>query len=141
MNAHQVLFLTDNCDTAALWVSSVCQSQKKYAVTIAHQRSISTQAVTNSGLIIIEVESTKPVNALRLCQLLRSRTETPILFLSSLDDEEYEVEVYKAGADDYLLKPISPDLLHAKLRAWQRWVAPVPTWSWPLTKIGSCPKL
>jgi DNA-binding response OmpR family regulator len=129
MNIHQVLFLTENSDTGASWFCGVSQSQKKYSVTVAHQRSISSQVVTTFDLIIVEVEATKPLSAIWLCQCLRSHTEVPILFLSSLNDEEYEIEAYQAGADDYILKPVSSDLMHAKLRAWQRWVVADPIWS------------
>ncbi len=133
MNIHQVLFLTESndsdSDTGSPWFSGEQQLQKKYSVTVAHQRSISSQAVATFDLLIVEVEATKPLSALRLCQCLRSYTEAPILFLSSLNDEEYEIEAYQAGADDYILKPVSPDLMHAKLRAWQRWVVAAPIWS------------
>lgn len=131
MNIHQVLFLTENddSDTGAPWFSGVDQSQKKYSVTVAHQRSISSQAITMFDLIIVEVKATQPSSTLWLCQCLRSHTEVPILLLSSLNDEEYEIEAYQAGADDYIVKPVSPDLMHAKLRAWQRWVVTAPIWS------------
>jgi PAS domain S-box-containing protein len=41
---------------------------------------------------------------------------TPIIFLSAADSEEFPVvEAYRLGAVDYLLKPLVPDILRAKV--------------------------
>ncbi|MBI5496359.1 MAG: response regulator [Deltaproteobacteria bacterium] len=42
---------------------------------------------------------------------------TPFLFLSSLSDTEKIVEGLELGADDFLVKPVAPQLLRAKVRA------------------------
>ena len=47
-----------------------------------------------------------------------------MLLLSSIDDEDYAVESYNAGVDEFIVKPISLPLLCAKLLAWQRWYTP-----------------
>ncbi|MFC1886112.1 ATPase, T2SS/T4P/T4SS family [Thermodesulfobacteriota bacterium] len=49
------------------------------------------------------------MDGLQLIQLLRSREDTkkmPILMLTSADEVDSEISVMKAGADDYLTKPI-----------------------------------
>lgn len=45
---------------------------------------------------------------------------TPIIFLSQRDQERDIWQGIEAGGDDYLIKPVSPMVLHAKLRAMQR---------------------
>ena len=45
---------------------------------------------------------------------------TPIIFLSSLDHEHDLWEGIEAGGDDYLIKPVSPVVLRAKLHAMHR---------------------
>ncbi|THU05333.1 diguanylate cyclase [Lampropedia puyangensis] len=45
---------------------------------------------------------------------------TPILFLSSLHDEQAIWQGIEAGGDDYLVKPVTATILSAKLRAMQR---------------------
>jgi len=45
---------------------------------------------------------------------------TPIIFLSQRDQDEDVWQGIEAGGDDYLVKPVSPMVLHAKLRAMQR---------------------
>ncbi len=45
---------------------------------------------------------------------------TPIIFLSQRDQAQDVWRGIEAGGDDYLVKPVSPMILHAKLRAMQR---------------------
>lgn len=59
------------------------------------------------------------VCALDLIRTVRAqfRNWFPILLLSELDHHDYLAEGIHAGADDYLLKPLSEPLLNAKLSA------------------------
>jgi DNA-binding response OmpR family regulator len=51
---------------------------------------------------------------------LRQEAILPILMLCSIRDESFLLEAYAAGVDECVLKPISPALLQAKIRAWLR---------------------
>ncbi|MFZ4478373.1 MAG: ATP-binding protein [Rhodoferax sp.] len=44
----------------------------------------------------------------------------PVIVTSSLEGEEHFIHALSRGADDYLLRPISPGLLQAKLRHYER---------------------
>ncbi len=41
--------------------------------------------------------------------------DTEIIFLTALNDEKYEIEGLKKGADDYIAKPIKPELLATRI--------------------------
>ena len=41
--------------------------------------------------------------------------DTAIIFLTALNDEKYEIEGLKIGADDYIAKPIKPELLATRI--------------------------
>ncbi len=43
-----------------------------------------------------------------MCRKLRTFSEVPVIFLSSLDDEVDRVVGFELGADDYVNKPFSP---------------------------------
>jgi len=55
---------------------------------------------------------------LEVLRLLRAQDHAvPVLVLSGLDREEVIIRVLDAGADDYVVKPVSLDMLRARLRA------------------------
>jgi two-component system, OmpR family, alkaline phosphatase synthesis response regulator PhoP len=59
-------------------------------------------------------------NGIEVCKILRTQpvfTNTLIIFLSALSDENTEVKGLETGADDYLTKPISPKILLSKVNA------------------------
>ena len=43
--------------------------------------------------------------------------QTAIIFLTALSDERSEIEGLKLGADDYIAKPIKPELLNTRISA------------------------
>jgi len=63
-------------------------------------------------------------DGLEVCRRLRERTQVPILFLSSRDDELDRVLGLELGADDYVTKPFSPRELVARVKAVLRRVTP-----------------
>ncbi len=73
----------------------------------------------NPHLIILDVMMPL-MNGLDTCNLLRKLPQfnsTLIVFLSALSDEKSEVKGLETGADDFLSKPISPQLLISKVNA------------------------
>lgn len=57
------------------------------------------------------------MDGLELLQRLREKTQMPIIFLTSKDDEIDEVLGLRMGADDYIRKPFSQRLLGERIRA------------------------
>jgi len=51
------------------------------------------------------------------CQKIRERSLVPILFISARDGNMDQVMALEYGADDYLVKPFSYDLLLAKVKS------------------------
>jgi DNA-binding response OmpR family regulator len=52
-----------------------------------------------------------------VCRAIRTRSATPILMLTALDDERDVVEGLDLGADDYITKPFKPAVLMARVRS------------------------
>lgn len=57
-------------------------------------------------------------NGLEICKKLRARSSGPYVYtimFSIRKSNEEQIEALTAGADDYIVKPCKPSLLHAKL--------------------------
>ena len=62
----------------------------------------------------------------RILGMIRAVSDTPVIVATARDDEGLIVELLDAGADDYLVKPYSPEQLEARLRAVLRRSTTVP---------------
>jgi two-component system, OmpR family, response regulator len=67
-------------------------------------------------LMILDINMPR-LDGLEVCRRLRPETPTPILFLSSRDDEIDRVVGIELGGDDYVVKPFSPREVVARVMA------------------------
>ncbi len=95
---------------------------ESYAVDVAYdgQDGYLTASADEYDAIILDVMMPE-MNGYEVCQKLRSEgNKTPILMLTAKDQERDIVEGLDTGADDYLAKPFSFEVLLARLRALMR---------------------
>lgn len=52
-----------------------------------------------------------------LCRILRKHSQVPVVFLSARAGDMEQVMGIESGGDDYVTKPFSLDVLHAKIKA------------------------
>ncbi len=57
------------------------------------------------------------MNGLEIARRVRAKRQIPILMLTARGSEDDVLEGFDAGADDYLVKPFSPKVLVARVRA------------------------
>ena len=90
-----------------------------YAVDVAHDGDEGYRTVTADDYDVIILDVMLPeMNGYEVCRELRQDgNQTPILMLTARDAERDIVEGLDMGADDYLAKPFSFDVLLARLRA------------------------
>ena len=90
-----------------------------YAVDVAHDgdEGYRTAMADDYDVIILDVMLPE-MNGYEVCRALRKDgNQTPILMLTARDAERDIVEGLDMGADDYLAKPFSFEVLLARLRA------------------------
>lgn len=66
------------------------------------------------------------LSGIEVAKQIRAKGTTPILMLTARGTEEDILEGFEAGADDYLVKPFSPKVLVARVRAVLRRVGAEP---------------
>ena len=77
------------------------------------------KATPDVDLIVLDIMLPE-LDGFEVCRRLRSRVETetiPIIFLSAKIEEEDQVRGLMLGGDDYLTKPVSPQVVLAHVRA------------------------
>jgi DNA-binding response OmpR family regulator len=93
--------------------------EESFEVKVAHDGATGLRLAETSAFDIIVLDVMMPfMDGLQVTRALRSqRIATPILLLTGRDPPEEIVRGLDAGADDYLTKPFSFDVLLARIRA------------------------
>src|SRR5690606_26648407 len=73
----------------------------------------------NPGLIVLDI-MLPGKDGLSICQELRPDYKGPILMLTARDSDVDQVLGLEVGADDYVIKPVEPRVLLARVRALMR---------------------
>jgi DNA-binding response OmpR family regulator len=92
-----------------------------FTVVMAHtgKEGVAMALETSPDAVLLDVDL-PDMQGYDVCRLMRQKTSLrtkPILMLTSLSDQRHELEGLKAGADDYLGKPIDTARLVARLNA------------------------
>ncbi len=76
-------------------------------------------------LIVIDAPCVQ-VDPVALCRQIRAESVIPLLLLLQAQNEEKILDAYRAGADEVIIKPVSPAMFLAKINAWLRrtWTIP-----------------
>lgn len=113
----RVLLIEDDITIARLLKEGL--EDESYAVDVANDGSegYRTAAADDYDVIILDI-MLPGMNGYEVCRALRNDgNKTPILMLTARDTERDIVEGLDTGADDYLAKPFSFDVLLAHIRA------------------------
>ncbi|MBF1031924.1 MAG: response regulator transcription factor [Candidatus Nanosynbacter sp.] len=113
----RVLLIEDDVTIARLLKEGL--EDESYAVDVANDGSegYRTAAADEYDVIILDIMLPE-MNGYEVCRALRNDgNKTPILMLTARDTERDIVEGLDTGADDYLAKPFSFDVLLARIRA------------------------
>ncbi|MFX3619077.1 MAG: response regulator transcription factor [Sporolactobacillus sp.] len=104
-------------DDAAM-VKQLKAGLTEYAVVSVHNFRSVRQEIEEASPDLILMDITLPYfNGFYWTTEIRKESTTPIIFLSSADDEMNQVMAMNMGADDYMTKPFSVELLKAKINA------------------------
>lgn len=113
------IMIVDDSTTAQIILASILESE--YLIDVM-DNAVSALAAAESDppdLILLDIHM--PVlDGFEACRLLKVSERTrdiPVIFISSLDSENEKVRGFEAGADDYIVKPVLPLELVARVRA------------------------
>jgi two-component system alkaline phosphatase synthesis response regulator PhoP len=92
-----------------------------YAVTTAKDgnEALDKARLTQPDLVVLDMMMPYK-NGIEVCELLRAQPafkDTLIMFLTALSDEATQLKGFSTGADDYVSKPVSPNVFVSKVNA------------------------
>lgn len=125
MNDPQALtvLIAEDGATDRLLLATIVRKQGHRVITAEDgERAVALFAEQRPQLVLLD--AMMPVmdgfEAARRIKLLAGETLVPVIFLTSLTEDEALVRCLEAGGDDFLAKPYSPVVLAAKIKAMDR---------------------
>jgi two-component system KDP operon response regulator KdpE len=125
--SRQILIVEDDADTA------------EYVAELLETHGFSTVSVDTGTTALTELQSSTPalvlldlnlpdMKGMEVLKQVREQSFLPLIILSGFSQERDKVTVLEAGADDFLVKPFSPQELVARVGALLRRVewTPIP---------------
>ena len=99
-------------------VVSVYLKRAGYQVMVAGDGQTALEALERELPALVVLDLTLPeVDGLEITRWLRARGDTPIIMLTARGGEADRILGLELGADDYVVKPFSPRLLVARVKA------------------------
>lgn len=128
----QILIVEDDEDTSEVVTALLNDAgYNTFSVERGEQALHAIEGVTPS-LVVLDL-NLPDINGLEVLRRVRARSFLPMIILSGNGRESDKVLALEAGADDFLVKPFSPEELVARVRALLRRVEWTPK---PETKLS-----
>jgi len=115
---HGALILIVEDEPSIREVVSLYLRRAGYQVTVAGdgQEALEALAGRQPDLVVLDLMLPK-VDGLEITRWLRERGDTPIIMLTARREERDRIAGLEMGADDYVVKPFSPQELVSRVRA------------------------
>ncbi len=133
MDETTILIVDD--EVSIVEIVTLYLTQAGYAVESAHDGRSALRAMGNRmpDLVILDVMLPE-VDGLEITRRVRAEGETPIILLTARREEADRIEGLELGADDYVVKPFSPQELVSRVKAVLRRTQAVNAETAPATK-------
>jgi DNA-binding response OmpR family regulator len=121
-----VLIVEDDADIAGLIAHFLEKTGFASEIVSDGGRALSRAKESSPDLVILDL-MLPGLNGLEVCRALRADEKTasvPIIMLTARGEESERIFGLDVGADDYIVKPFSPNELMARVRALLRRAAP-----------------
>ena len=116
-NAPSSIALVDD-DRNILTSVSIALQAEGFSVRIYSDGEVALRAFVENApdLVVLDIKMPR-MDGMEVLRRLREKSQVPVIFLTSKDDELDEALGLAMGADDYIAKPFSLRLLIARIRA------------------------
>lgn len=122
----KIFVVCDRSDTAPVWGYILRHQGLTVILETSLEKAIDRWTSENPDLVVIDVDIPHE-ERMALYQRFRAVSVAPILLFLPTYHETEILAAYEAGADEVVVKPISPAIFLAKIQAWTRRSWTVPT--------------
>ncbi len=122
--AH-VLLVSNDREVGSIWTFALRQMGLVVTSTTSSADALARWGQDTFDLIVIDVYGPE-LDGIELARELRAEAVNPILLFTPHREEAHTLQAYQVGVDECIVKPVSPSLFLAKVRAWLRrtWTVP-----------------
>lgn len=135
LQVAKIFVVCDQSDTAPVWGYILRQQGLTVILETSLDKAIDRWSSEIPDLVVIDVDVPHQ-DRMELYRRFRAVSVAPILLFLPAYHETYILEAYAAGADEVVIKPISPAIFLAKIKAWTRRSWTVPTAELSQVKAG-----
>ena len=116
MRKTEILLVEDDAEISRL--TAMYLEVEGFEVSIIDDGALALDAIRNTNPDLIILDLMLPgMSGIEICKYAREFYQQPILVLTACDDDVSEVSLLKIGADDFLVKPLRPHVLVARIEA------------------------
>lgn len=111
----KILIVDDEADLRKL-LADYFEINGYFAMTAKNGNEALRQIENQPDLVLLDINMPE-LNGLELCRKIRHFVSCPIIFLTARVDDVDKISGFRAGGDDYILKPFSIQELGARVEA------------------------
>ena len=116
---NHIMMIEDNGELGQL----ICDFLKRENIRVSWfttgEKGLKALEEENFDLVLLDI-MLPGLDGFQICNRIRKEKDIPILMMSARNDDRSKLLGYEIGADDYIEKPFSIQVLVAKLRALMR---------------------
>lgn len=112
-----LILVVDDQATVIRIMSRILRPTYEVCVATNGRKALDLAREKQPDLILLD-NMMPEMTGVECCLELKKMKETaaiPVIFVSAMDDKHNEQVGFKAGAEDYVIKPLSEELLHARV--------------------------
>ena len=110
---QKILIVEDDIDIQDILKNHLIDAG--YEVAVASDGVAGIACWDTIDLVLLDIMLPK-IDGYGVCEVIRKRSQVPIIMLTALSDEENQLRGFEQQIDDYIPKPFSPKILLCKLR-------------------------
>jgi len=117
MNEQSRILLVEDDLTLADWVIEYLKEQHFIVEHVARGDLVAEKLQSFAADLVLLDVMLPGINGIEVCRLIREKSQLPIIMLTARADEFDEVIGLEAGANDYVIKPVRPRVLLARINS------------------------